>query len=123
MESKNNSVTKYIIGESLLGITLGTVFTIIALDNDAIWGKTIADGIIRFFGGLSLIFFFSVFLIGIIGAIKRKRTDKIPRAVVYSVGFWILSLIIVTFLANFLFVASLIIILAAIVYGFNLGLR
>lgn len=123
MESNYKPDTKYIVLESLLGIILGAVFIRIAWNNDDLWGKTIADGIIRFFGGLSLIFFFSVFSIGTIGAIRLKRSDKIIRAIIYAIGFWLLSLLVTVVLANFMLMGSLLIILAAIVYGFNLGLR
>jgi len=123
MESKHKSDTKYIVLELFFGLVFGVVFIITTLNNNDFWGKTIADGIIKFFGGLSLIFFFTVFFIGIIGAIKLKRTDKILRAIIYSFCFWVLSLIASVVLANFLFMGSTLIILAAIVYGFNLGLR
>jgi hypothetical protein len=122
MESKK-SITKYIVLESIISIALGAVFMIIIWNKDDFWGKTIEDGIIRFFGGVSLIFFFSVFSVGIIGAIKLKRTDKILKAVFYSVCFWALSLIITAVVANFLLMGSVLIILAGIVYGFNLGIR
>jgi hypothetical protein len=122
MESKK-SITKYIVLESIISIALGAVFMIIIWNKDEFFGKTIEDGIVRFFGGLSLIFFFSVFSVGTIGAIKLKRTDKIMKAVFYSICFWVLSLIIIAVLADFLRIGSVLIILAGIIYGFNLGLR
>ena len=122
MASKN-PITKYIVLESIISIVLGAIFMIIIWNRDDFWGKTIEDGVVRFFGGLSLIFFFSVFAIGIIGAIKLKRTDKILKAIFYSVCFWALSLVITAVVANFLPIGSPLIILTGITYGFNLGLR
>jgi fatty acid desaturase len=125
MESTNKSTeTLFIILELILGIILSFIFLKFAWNNDsdAMWGKTIADGIIRIYGILSLIFFFSVFLIGIIGAIKLKRSNKIGKAISYSIFFWLLSLIASVFLAQFAAIPSLYVVLVGIVVGFNLGL-
>lgn len=91
MEAENRPDKIYIIWESILGIVLGIIFIIIDWNNDDVGGETIADGIIILFGGLSLVFFFSVFAIGIIGAIKLKRTNNIARAIIYSIFFGVLS--------------------------------
>ena len=125
MESTNKSAgTLFIILELLLGIILSFIFIKFAWnnDNDDLWGKTIADGIIRIYGVLSLIFFFSVFLVGIIGAIKLKRSNKIGKAISYSILFWLLSLIASALLAQFGGIPSLYVVLVGIVVGFNLGL-
>jgi Na+/H+-dicarboxylate symporter len=125
MESTNKSTgVLFIILELILGIILGFIFLKFTWNNDSdvLWGKTIADGLIRIYGMLSLIFFFAVFLVGIIGAIKLKRSNKIGRAIVYSILFWLLSLIASVFLAQFAAILSLYIILAGIVVGFNLGI-
>ena len=125
MESTNKSAgTVFIILELLLGIILSFIFIKFALsnDNDDLWGKTIADGIIRIYGGLSLIFFFSVFLVGIIGAIKLKRSNKIGKAISYSILFWLLSLIVSALLVQVGDIPALYVVLIGIVAGFNIGL-
>lgn len=125
MESTNKSAGPlFIILELLLGIILSFIFIKFALsnDNDDLWGKTIADGIIRIYGVLSLIFFFSVFLVGIIGAIKLKRSNKIGKAISYSILFWLLSLIASALLAQFGGIPALYVVLVGIVVGFNIGL-
>jgi hypothetical protein len=66
-----------------------------------------------------------VFLVGIIGAIKLKRSNKIGKAILYSIFFWFLSLIassLLALLAVFGGIASLYVILVGIVVGFNIGL-
>lgn len=124
MESTNRSArTLFIILELLLGIILSIIFLKFGdLINDDFWGKTIGDGIIRIYGLFSLIFFFSVFLVGIIGAIKLKRSNKIGKAIAYSIFFWFLSLIASSLLAFIGGIPSLYVILVGIVIGFNLGL-
>ena len=125
MESTNKSPrTLFIILELLLGLILSFVFLILILkdDNDDFLGKTIADGIVRIYGVISLIFFFSVFLVGIIGAIKLKRSTKIGKAISYSILFWLVSLFVSAFLAQFWIIPSLYVILVGIVVGFNFGL-
>jgi hypothetical protein len=125
MESTNKYAgALFIILELFLGVILSVIFLRFVWnnDNDDLWGKTIADGIIRIYGALSLIFFFSVFLVGIIGAIKLKRSNKIGKAISYSILFWFLSLIASAFLAQFGGIISLYVVLAGIVVGFNLGL-
>jgi hypothetical protein len=123
MESENKS-TRFIILEFVLGIILSIIFLRFAMNNDsdAIWGKTIGDGIIRIFGILSLIFFFSVFLVGIIGAITLKRSNKIGKAIAYSFLFWFVSLVAIVYIAQFAGMLSAYVSLIAIVVGFNLGL-
>lgn len=124
MESTNkNEGTLFIVLELLLGIILGFIFIRFVLDNDHLLGKTIADGIIRIYVVLSLIFFFFVFLVGIIGAIKLKRSNKIGKAISYSILFWLLSLIASAFLAQFGGIPALFTVLIGIVVGFNLGLE
>lgn len=125
MESTNKSTgTLFIILELLLGIILSFIFLKFAWNNDsdALWGKTIADGIIRIYGILSLIFFFSVFLIGIIGAIKLKRSNKVGKAILYSILFWLLSLIASALLAEVGAIPALYVVLVGIIVGFNIGL-
>jgi hypothetical protein len=120
----NNKISPFIILELILGIVLNTIFLKFAAhnDSDSLWGKTIADGIVRIYGILSLLFFFSVFLIGIIGAYTLKRANKIGKAIGYSIIFWFLSLIASVFIAQFAALVSLYVILIGIVVGFNLGL-
>lgn len=122
--SKRYSLTLFIILELLLGILLSFLFLkfILNNDNDDWLGKTIGDGIIRIYGNLSLIFFFSVFLVGIIGAAKLKRSNKVGKAITYSILFWLLSLVASVYLAKFGAIPSLYVILVGIVLGFNLGL-
>lgn len=54
------SKTAFIVLELILGVVLSLIFLKFARNNDSddLWGKTIADGIIRFYTILSLIFFF-----------------------------------------------------------------
>jgi fatty acid desaturase len=125
MESTNKSAgILFVILELLFGVILSFIFIKFALnnDNDDLWGETIADGIIRIYGVLSLIFFFSVFLVGIIGAIKLKRSNKIGKAISYSILFWLLSLIASALLAQFGGISALYVVLVGIVVGFNIGL-
>jgi hypothetical protein len=115
----------FIVLELLLGIILSIVFLklILSNDSDSFWGKTIADSIIRIYGIVSLIFFFSVFLVGIVGAYRLEQSNKIGKAIAYSILFWLLSLIGSGYLAGFGAIPSLYIILVGIVLGFNLGLE
>ena len=121
--AKKSTEAWLIISEILLGIILSLVFIKLIWNIDDFFGKDYLTGIIRFYGGLSLIFFFSVFSIGIIGAIKLKQSNKIIKAIFYSIFFWLFSLVISVVLINFLYFLSLYIILAGVVFGFNLGLR
>ena len=122
----NNKSTRivFVLLEIFIGIVLSFVFLRFTLNdnNDKLWGKTFADGIIRIYGVLSLIFFFSVFLVGIIGAYKLNQSNKIGRGILYSFLFWLVSLIASAFLAQFGGIPSVYIILIGIVAGFNLGL-
>jgi len=124
MDSTNKSVeTRFIVLEVLLGIILSVVFIILIWNNDNFWGRDYFSGIIRLYGISSLIFFFAVFLIGIIGAIRLKQSNRIAKAIFYSILYWPLSLTGAVILANFLNILSLYFILAGIVVGFNHGLR
>src|SRR6266496_2775155 len=124
MNSTHKSAeTKFIVLEVLLGIVLSFVFIILIWNNDNFWGSAYFSGIIRLYGISSLIFFFAVFLVGIIGANKLNQSNRIGKAIFYSILYWLLSLIGAVILANFLYILSLYFILAGIVVGFNHGLR
>jgi hypothetical protein len=116
-------MTKYIILEVLLGLVLGIVFLIIIWDNNSFWGRDYLTGLFKLCGILSLIFFIAVFTVGLIGAFKFKLSNKISKAIFYSVIYWLSSLIAVAVLANFLYIFSAYFMLAGIIVGFNHGLR
>ena len=116
-------MTNYIVLEVLLGLILSIGFLIIIWDNNSFWGNDYFSGLFKLCGILSLIFFFAVFSIGLIGAFKFKLSNKISKAVFYSIIYWLSSLIGVAVLANFLYLFSFYFMLAGIVVGFNHGLR
>jgi len=116
-------MTNYIVLEVLLGLILSIGFLIIIWDNNSFWGNDYFSGLFKLCGVLSLIFFFAVFTVGLIGACKFKLSNKISKAIFYSIIYWLSSLIGVAVLANFLYLFSFYFMLAGIVVGFNHGLR
>ena len=118
-----------IAGEFAFGIALSFIFLKVVLTNDDFFGDSYGSGIFRFYGALSVVFFIAVFSVGIFGAIKLRQSNKIPRAVSYSVLFWLLSLVLYTMTFSFfsynlkLRIIPLYIILVGIIVGFNLGLK
>lgn len=125
MESSDKSgLTKYVVLELLVGVVLSIVYLKIILSkDDDFWGRDYFTGLFRFYIGLSIIFFLSVVVVGIIGAIRLKQSQKIGTAVFYSFAFWILSSVIAVFAANILEVFTFYIVLIGITFGFNYGLR
>lgn len=109
--------------ELLFGVLLSIFFLKVTLFGDYSLGKNFLSGFINFYGVLSLVFFFAVFSIGIIGAIRFEQSDKIPRAILYSLIFWVISLVISLILINIISFLSLYVILIGIIAGFNKGLR
>jgi len=113
-----------IVLEVVIGIGLSIAFIVVILNSDdKFWGKGIADGIIRFFIGISAIFFISVFTIGIMGAIISGQSKRIISTVIFAIGFWLLSLIVTVASAGFLGLLSAYIMLAGITIGFNYKLN
>ena len=124
MKFSNKSVNAWlIIFELFMGSILGITFIKYKLEQSKLWSNDYLSGYVEFYIWLSLIFFMSVIPIGIIGAFKLNRVKNIIRATIYSVLFWVLSLIISVILFNFFYIGSLAIILIGIIYGFNKGIR
>lgn len=108
----------------MAGVILSIVYLKVILSvNDDFWGRDYFTGIFRFYIGLSLIFFFAVLIIGIIGAIRSKQSQKIVGGIFYSIIFWILASVITVFAVNILQVFALYLLLLGITFGFNYGLR
>lgn len=124
MDSSSKSAEVWLmVSELFLGVILSVGFIILIDGNNNLIGQDYVTGFIRFYAGLSIIFFFAVFSIGIIGAIKLKRSNKIVRAIFYSIIFWTFSVGLSIVLSQFLYIFSLYIVLGGIIFGFNLGLR
>ena len=122
-DTSNSLAIRLLIYEVCLAIVLGMIYVKLFLDQEGIGSNDYLVGFIfKFYGGLSLIIFLSVFSVGIAGAIKLNRSNNILRAVFYSIGFWILSLIISLILFNFIYILSLLVILIGVVYGFYKGI-
>ena len=116
--------TLIITCEVIVGIILSIFFIkYIDSNNNDFWGRSYFSGFIRLFGYSSLVFFFSVFSVGIIGAVILGQKERIANAITYSIAFWFLSIIAVVFLISFLGIFSLYIILIGIVIGLNYGLK
>jgi hypothetical protein len=115
--------------EFAFSIALSLIFFGIILRNENFFGRSYASGIFRFYGALSIVFFIAVLSVGIFGANKRRQTTNIRRAVLFSVLFWLLSLVIYIMTESFfsdtlnLRRIPLYIILIGIIFGFNLGLN
>ena len=113
----------------ILGIILSLIFINSTLGKDDFLGYSFVNGIMRFYGGLSLVFFIAVLSVGIPGAIILRQTDKILKAILFSILFWFISVILYTVAFNFfndtlhLGFISLYIILAGLTVGFNLKIR
>lgn len=118
-----------IAGEYVFGIALSLVFLKLILVNDDFFGDAYGSGILRFYGGLSVVFFIAVFSVGIFGALKLRQANRIQKAVTHSFLFWLLSLILYTMMFSFfsyylnLRTIPLYIILVGIIVGFNVGLN
>lgn len=122
MDASRKSVHSWLmVLELVFGIILSIVFYNFFLSEGNFQEIDYLEGIIIFYGILNLLFFLAVFSIGIIGAIRLKQTSKIPRAIFYSIIFWIISLVISTILLPMFFL-SVYIVLIAIIVGFNIGL-
>lgn len=111
-----------IVIEILLAIALSIAFIIVAFNLEGFWGADYLTGLLRFYGGMSAIFFASVLTVGIIGAIHSKQSGRIVKAILYAVGFWLVSLIVTAVSAELLRLFSAYFMLAGISYGFNYGL-
>jgi hypothetical protein len=118
-----------IISELIFGLILGLSFIKLFSNWDNFYGKTYFSGIFIFYGLLSIVFFLAVFLIGIFGAIKLGKLKMIKRAIFYSIGLWIISLIVYSttfgYFSYYLKIQTIPIfmILIGIIIGFNLGLE
>jgi hypothetical protein len=116
--------TKYVVLELLAGVILSIAYLKITLSiDDDFWGKDFFTGIIRFYIGLSVIFFCAVVVVGIIGAIRSKQSQQIASAILYSIIFWFLSSVVAAFAASILQAFALYLVLPGITFGFNYGLR
>jgi len=110
-------------------LILGLSFIKLFSNWDNFYGKTYFSGIFIFYGLLSIVFFLAVFLIGIFGAIKLGKLKMIKRAIFYSIGLWIISLIVYSttfgYFSYYLKIQTIPIfmILIGIIIGFNLGLE
>jgi hypothetical protein len=118
-----------IIMQLILGIILSSIFLSVIWSKDDFWGDSYGSGILRFYGVLSLIFFVAVISVGIVGAIILRQTDKIFKAILFSVLFWFLALILYAVTFSFFSyslnqrIIPLYIILIGIVVGFNFKIR
>jgi len=122
-KEQKSSLVFYMALELIFGVLLCLLFISLMTNskNDAFWGKSMAEGIIKGYAAISLIFFFSVISIGIIGARKLNLSHKISKSILYSLGFWVLSLFASLFL-SVIGPISIYIILIGIAAGFNLGM-
>ncbi len=126
---KKSPMIALVAGEFAFGIALSLIFFKLALANDAFFGNSYVTGIVRFYGVLSIVFFVAVLSVGIFGAIKLGQSNKIPNAVLYSILFWLLSMVLYSVTFSFfsytlnLRTIPLYIILAGIIVGFNLGIK
>lgn len=117
-----------IISELILGLVFGLLFIKLPSELENFYRGTYFSGICRFYGSLSLIFFAIVFLIGIFGAIELGKDGLIKKAIYYSLGFWIISLIIYSISFNYFSydlnwrILPNFIILIGVISGFNIGL-
>ena len=117
-----------IAGEFVFGIALSMIFFNVILSNDGLLGDSYATGLLRLFGGLSLVFFIAVLVVGIYGAIIKRQQRGIPGAIGGAIIYWFLSIFLYS-LASFLpFVVDLgivpfYIVLIGIIFGFNKGLK
>lgn len=124
MSTSNKSIESWLVVlQLLLGMALSIVFFKATLFGDHFLEDDYLIWFIKFFGVLSLLFFFAVFLVGIIGAIKLKRSNRIPRAVLYSLIFWAISLAVSIVLVSIFSFLCLYIILIGMIVGFNMGMR
>lgn len=118
-----------IAGEFAFGIALSLIFFNLVSANDSFFGNSYGTGIFRFYGAISIVFFLAVFSVGIYGAIKLRQSNKIANAILYSILFWLLSMVLYAVTFSFfsytlnLHTIPLYIILIGITVGFNLGLK
>ncbi len=126
---KKTPMIALIAGEFAFGIALSLIFFKIVLTNDDFFGNSYGTGIFRFYGALSIVFFIAVFSVGIFGAITLHQSNKIANAILYSILFWLLSIVLYVVTFSFfsytlnLRTIPLYIILVGIIAGFNLGMK
>ena len=124
MSAEKQSLENLIEAEVFFSLILSIAFIIITFNLDKVfWGTDYLTGFIRFYGGMSIIFFASVFVFGIPGAIKSKPSGNVTMAIICSIVFWLLSLVLTAITAQFLYVFSAYIMLLGIMYGFHYGLK
>jgi hypothetical protein len=124
MSGEKQSLENTIEAEVFFSLILSIVSIIITFNLDkGFWGSDYLTGFLRFYGGISLIFFASVFMFGIPGAMKLKPSGNITMAIVCSIAFWLLSLVVTAIAAQFLYVFSAYVMLLGIICGFHYGLK
>jgi hypothetical protein len=118
-----------IAAELAVGVLAGVLFINGVSEGFFDSNSSYGSGLIRFFVVLSLLFFASVLLVGIPGAIYLGQKKTITNGIYYAVIFWFLTIILYIFTINFftntlkLGLASMFLILVGIVSGYNFGLR
>jgi len=128
LNKKNIWWALIIVSELILGITMGLIFIKTTLYCSGFLSTTYFSGIFMFYGSLSLVFFIIVFIIGIYCAKRMGKSRLIKRAIIFSIGMWILSLIIYAMTFRYfsyelnLRILPNFIILLGVVIGFNIGL-
>ena len=116
-----------IAAEFVLGVAFSVIFLYVIFLNDSFWGDSYATGFLMLFGGLSLVFFIAVLVVGIYGAIIKQQQRRIPEAIAYAFLYWFLSIMLYV-LASFipvvvdLGIIPFYIVLIGIIFGFNKGL-
>jgi len=116
-----------IIFELIVGVILGSILFNIDQSGTSS-SQSYFSGIVKLYGGLSLTFFFSVYLVGIIGQNILGQVVRFKKAISLSILFWLVSIIIYTSTFNFFSYGlewreiSVYIILTGIIFGFNLGI-
>jgi hypothetical protein len=87
MSARKQSPEYFIEAEVFLSLILSIAFIIITLNLDkGFWGSDYFTGFLRFYGGMSIIFFASVFVIGIPGAIKSNPSGNVTMAIICSIA-------------------------------------
>ena len=116
--------------EIVIGVILGLLYHYFVLYTDTFKGLVFdgsyLGGFLRFYGLLSLVFFIATVPVGIVGAIKLQLSDKIARAILYSVLYWLLSMVVFAVVVSFFgspFIILNFIILVGIIFGFNFVLN
>jgi hypothetical protein len=116
--------------EIFIGIILGLLYHYFVLYTNTfkglIFDGSYLGGFLRFYGLLSLVFFIAILPVGIVGAIKLQLSNKISKAIFYSVLYWLLSMVVFAVIVSFFgspFIIFNFIILIGIIFGFNLVLN